>query len=83
MNANIVRNRPSEMTKEEFIKSWENIGYTLSALYKTLQENKSNLTKVKGDDFDCPNHYAKLAYQAGQLDQLEFILSILPSSSKF
>lgn len=82
MNANLVKNRPTEMTKEEFVKSWENIGYTLSALTKTLIETKSSLSSVKYDDFDCPNHYAKLAFQAGQINQIDKILDMLPKSSK-
>lgn len=82
MNSTLLNNRPKEMTKEDFIKSWENIGYTLTALHKTLQDSKSSLQKVKNNDFDCPNHYAKLAFQAGQIEAMEFILALLPKSSQ-
>ena len=37
---------------------------------------------IKKDDFDCPNHYAKLAYNLGQIKAYEFIMSMLPDTAK-
>jgi hypothetical protein len=38
--------------------------------------------RVSKDDFDCPNHYAKLAYQAGYSNALEMVKDLLPASAK-
>jgi hypothetical protein len=43
---------------------------------------KAEVSSVKKDDFDCPNHYAKLAYNAGQEKMIDFIVSLLPNSAK-
>lgn len=83
MNSKLINNRPKEMTKEEFTKSWDNIGYTLVALHRTLEELKTSVKKTRETDFDCPNHYAKIAFQRGQIEAYNFILSILPESSKY
>lgn len=82
MNSLLVKNRPEYMSKEEFEKSWNNIGYTLQALYTTLYTMKDSLSTVKAEDFDCPNHYAKLAFQAGKQAMLDTIIDMLPESSK-
>jgi hypothetical protein len=34
---------------------------------------------VKDDDFDSPNHYAKLMYRAGQLKMAQKIVDIICS----
>jgi hypothetical protein len=82
MNSNLLNNRPSDSTAEEFKKTWDNSGYVMEALYKTLQGFINENNKVKKDDFDCPNHYAKLAYQAGFSNALEMVKDLLPASAK-
>ncbi len=82
MKMSLLKNRPKDSTPEEFTKSWENIGYTLSALYRTLNDMKSSMEKVKDDDFSIPNHYALLAFQAGKKQMLEEIMGFLPESAK-
>lgn len=82
MKIALSKNRPAEMSKEEFDKSWNNIGYTLSALYTTLQEWKTSNTFVKEDDFSIPNHYALLAFQAGKKAAYQEIEDLLPPTSK-
>ena len=42
----------------------------------------TDINNIKKDDFDCPNHYAKLSYQMGQTKMIEFVLSLLPDSAK-
>jgi hypothetical protein len=42
----------------------------------------SDINSIKKDDFDCPNHYAKLSYQMGQTKMIDFVLSLLPDSAK-
>ena len=82
MNKLILNNKPKDSSNEEFIKAWENSSYIFEALYKTLLSIKKDLDNVKKEDFDCPNHYAKLAYNAGQVKIIDTIVSMLPSSAK-
>jgi len=82
MNKLLLNNRPSDSTPEEFKKAWDNSGYVFEALYKTLESFIAQNEDVKKDDFDCPNHYAKLAYQAGLTQAWKQVLDMLPESAK-
>ena len=82
MNKLLLNNKPKDSSNEEFIKAWNNSTYVLEALYKTLQSIKDDVTSVKKDDFDCPNHYAKLAYNMGQVKTIDLIISMLPDGAK-
>ena len=82
MNKLLLNNKDNNITEEEFIKVWNNASIPLEALYKTLLVMKSELSSVKKDDFDCPNHYAKLAYNLGQIKAYEFVMSLLPDTAK-
>jgi hypothetical protein len=82
MNKLLLNNRPSDSTPEEFKKAWDNSGYVFEALYKTLESFIAQNEDVKKDDFDCPNHYAKLAYQAGLNQAWKQVLDMLPESAK-
>jgi hypothetical protein len=82
MNKLLLNNRDKSITEEEFIKLWNNSGVTLTALHKTLQLLNKEISSVKQDDFDCPNHYAKLAYNLGKLKMIETITNMLPDSAK-
>ena len=82
MNKLLLKNKPVGTTDEEFTKTWNNSSYSLEALYKTLNNLKEDLGNIKKDDFDCPNHYAKLAYNLGQIKMIEFVIDLLPDSAK-
>lgn len=82
MNNTLLNNRPKDSNKEEFIKAWNNSSYVLEAFYKTLVSIQKDLDSVKKDDFDCPNHYAKLSFQMGQSKMIDTILAMLPESAK-
>ena len=82
MNKLLLNNKPKDSSNEEFTKAWNNSSYTLEALYKTLYTLKEDISNIKKDDFDCPNHYAKLAYNLGQIKAYEFIMSMLPDTAK-
>jgi hypothetical protein len=82
MNTLLSKHRPKEESKEAFEKMWDNLGYGLSALYSTLEELKSQASKIKYDDFECPNHYARLAYEAGKREAYQQVMDLLPESSK-
>lgn len=82
MNHSLLKHKPKDSTNSEFEKSWENVGYTLQALNLLLDELIENNNNVKKADFDTPNHYAKLAFQAGENKAYEYIKSLLPESAK-
>ena len=82
MNKLLLNNKPKDSSNEEFIKAWNNSSYVLEALYNTLTTLKEEITSIKKDDFDCPNHYAKLAYNLGQIKAYEFVMSLLPDTAK-
>ena len=82
MNSLLMKHRPSDITPDEWAKLWDNSSYTLEPLAKVLKELKSTVEDVKPDDFDCPNHYAKLAYEAGQKAILNKVLGLLPEKAK-
>lgn len=82
MNTLLLKHKPLDSSNEEFTKAWNNSGYVLEALHTTLQTLKEELNGIKKDDFDCPNHYAKLAYNMGQIKAYDFIISMLPETSK-
>jgi hypothetical protein len=82
MNKVLLDNRPQDSSPEEFKKAWDNSGYVLEALWKTLGAFIEQNNEVKKDDFDCPNHYAKLAYQAGLNKAWKQVMDMLPESAK-
>lgn len=82
MKSCLLKHKPKDVTGEEFEKTWENIGYSLVALRSLLDELIVANNEVKRADFDCPNHYAKLAFQSGENRAYEFIKSLLPETSK-
>lgn len=82
MNKVLLDNRPQDSSPEEFKKAWDNSGYVLEALWKTLNAFIEQNNEVKKDDFDCPNHYAKLAYQAGLNKAWKQVMDMLPESAK-
>jgi enoyl-[acyl-carrier-protein] reductase (NADH) len=82
MNKLLLNNKPIDSSNEEFTKAWNNSSYVLEALYKTLCNINTEISSIKKDDFDCPNHYAKLSYQMGQAKMIEFVIDLLPDSAK-
>ena len=82
MNKLLLNNKPKDINNEEFTKMWNNSTYILETLYNTLLVLNKELTTTKKDDFDCPNHYAKLAFNLGQSKVIEQIVSMLPDGVK-
>jgi len=82
MNKLLLNNKPKDISNEEFIKLWNNSTYVLETLYNTLLTLNKELTTTKKDDFDCPNHYAKLAFNLGQSKIIEQIVTMLPDGVK-
>jgi hypothetical protein len=82
MNKLLLNNKPKDISNEEFTKLWNNSTYVLETLYNTLLVLNKELTSTKKDDFDCPNHYAKLAFNLGQSKIIEQIVTMLPDGVK-
>lgn len=82
MNSQLLKNRPKDSSAADFEKAWDNSGYVLEALWKTIEQFAKENEKVSKSDFDCPNHYARLAYQAGMNNAYWTIISMLPQSAK-
>lgn len=81
MQAILLKNRPKDLDEQKFKEMWENSGYTLDALYKTIKD-LNPVESVKSSDFDTPNHYAKLIWQHAQKDLINKVLDFFPSSCK-
>lgn len=79
MNQLLLSKRPKDSNKEEFVKAFNNAQYVLDPLAEVLQDLIEQNNKVNKDDFNCPNHYAKLAFQAGENKAYDLILSLLQS----
>jgi hypothetical protein len=82
VNTLLTKHKPSDLSKEDFAVVWSNAGYSLVALNGALNELIGTLRDIKASDFDCPNHYAKLAYQAGMVKAYENVIAMLPESAK-
>ena len=82
MNELLLNSKPKDISNEEYIKLCNNSTYVLETLYNTLLVLNKELTSTKKDDFDCPNHYAKLAFNLGQSKIIEQIVTILPDGVK-
>lgn len=81
MNSLLMKHKPKDVDAEKWKQTWENSHYILEPLAKALQEMIESRTSVNPKDFDCPNHYAKLAYQLGEKSSLEFVLGLLPKTN--
>ena len=82
MNTLLLKHRPKDSSKEEFTKMWDNLGYSLEALYKCIHELSTSCSKVREDDFAIHNHYALLAYQAGKKQAYQEVMDLLPKGAK-
>jgi hypothetical protein len=82
LRVSLSKHKPTDCSKEDWVKTWENSGYVLSALYKSLEESISSNLNVKPDDFSIPNHYALLAYEAGKRQAYQEVMDMLPESAK-
>ncbi len=81
MQAILLKNRPKDLDEKKFKEMWENSSYTLEALFKTIKELAPEVS-IKGNDFDTPNHHAKLVWQLGQKDLADRILDLFPAGCK-
>jgi hypothetical protein len=72
--------KPKDCSNEDWLKLWGNSHYVLQPLADLLMSRIKIAEVVKPTDFDCPNHYAKMAYEAGLKAALSDVLGLLPDS---
>lgn len=78
MNSILMKHRPAGTSKEEWEKTWQNSRHILDPLAATLIEMKRGKGAISKDDFDTPNHYAKLVAELVETQTLDKILEMLP-----
>lgn len=81
MLAILLKHKPKDISEEKFKEMWENSSYTLEPLLNAIKELMPKEV-VKGDDFNSPNHYAKMVWQSGQRDFANKIMDLFPDSLK-
>jgi hypothetical protein len=81
MRSNLAKNKPEDMTQEEFNKAWDNAGYILEPLALVLKEFISTRRSLNEADFTSGN-VGQLAFKAGEAAMADKILDLLPSSAK-
>lgn len=82
MNSLLQHHRPNDISREDWDKTWNNSSYILQPLADVLSILIKDLEEIKNDDFDCPNHYAKLAFKEGTKQAFKKVLDWLPDSCK-
>lgn len=80
MNVLLMKHRPKDTPKEDWEKHWNNAHPTLQPLADAIKEMQEPLEKVVPNDFNCPNHYAKMVYEAARKQALQDVLNLLPNS---
>lgn len=78
MNHLLAKYKPVDITAEEWEKLWNNAHYTLEPLANVIQQLINEARTVQRNDFDCPNHYARLAWEGGMQEAYSRILKMLP-----
>lgn len=77
----LTKSKP-EYEPEEFSKAWEGNYILLLPLMRYLQAQSAEMMAVKPDDFDTPNHYAKMAFELGKKEAYKEIMGLLPLKLK-
>lgn len=80
MNALLAKHRPKGMEKDKFEEMWKNSHPQLQPLADVLKELRDREPSIRPDEFDCPNHYAKLVAELVKKRTLQDILDLLPDS---
>lgn len=72
--------RPKDMDKDKWQELWNNSHPQLQPLADLLKEWVAVPDAVRPDDFDCPNHYAKMVAQSAKRQALLDVLNLLPDT---
>ena len=78
MNTLLVKHKPKDTSTEKWKEHWNNAHWTLEPLALVIEELIAEASKISRTDFNCPNHYAKLAFEAGEIAAYKRILEMLP-----
>jgi hypothetical protein len=79
MNSLLLKNRPNDITEEKFVEMWNNSGYLLRVLAKTIMDIVPP-ERIKAEEFESPNHYAKMVWAQAQRDFAKKVLDLMPES---
>jgi hypothetical protein len=77
-----MKHKPNDISAEKWREMWNNAGYLLRPFAALLQERMKSHSSVNANDFNCPNHYAKMVWESGKKEEDEFVLSLLPDTAK-
>jgi hypothetical protein len=80
MNSLLMKNRPKDMEPEKWKELWKNSHPQLQPLADTLKAMRDKEPSVRPDDFDCPNHYAKLVAEQVRKQTIQDVLDLLPDT---
>ena len=67
-------------SEKEYQEALNRSKYLLTPIYKFLKERAKGHASVREDDFECPNHYAKLMFRKGKEQEDEALLALLPKN---
>ena len=79
MKALLAHHRPKDIeSQEKWEAYWNAQSYTLDPLRAAIEDLCKGLMEVKEEDFGTVNHYAQLAFNAGQDRMAKQIIALLP-----
>jgi len=82
MKSDLMKHKPKDSSREEWIETWTNSTYVLTPLYELLKEKVEEKETIKENDFDSPNHYQKWAFREAKRQAYLDIIAILPPGCK-
>jgi hypothetical protein len=82
LNILIRKHRPVEVEEGKWAETWDRSAWLLRSLAEAMKDIRKGIEVVDPSDFSIPNHYAKLAFHAGQKQMLDQIMSLLPKSAQ-
>lgn len=81
MRADLMRHRPPDQSKEQWLQTWESSGYILEPLAKVL-EGLIAADSPKRTDFTEAGAIGLLAWDAARRAAFQEVLDMLPDSAK-
>lgn len=79
MKTTLANQRPSDLDSQaKWEAYWNSQTYTLDPLRAAIETLREGLRDVKEEDFNIANHYAQLAFKAGEDRMAKQILDLLP-----
>lgn len=82
MKSDLMKHKPKDSSRDEWIQSWNNSTYILTPLYELLKEKAQEKENLREEDFDSPNHYQKWAFREAKRQAYLEIMGLLPPGCK-